>query len=156
MIQKRKRLLSGILVCLLSICFNSVAFAAEAKNSTFSDFETVSISSDNENIITPRNQTIKSFQGEYSTILDIPFTVTDSSRPVRVLYAIRYANGSSVEVDLGLRNSSSSTWFWTRLDISGSSQVVEIGKLTPGNYVIRIIPNQASTYAISGQIYYYN
>ena len=154
--KTKKRLLSLLMVCLLSICFNTAVFAAEAKNSNFSDVEIISISSDNEYPVAPINENIRSFQGEYSTILDIPFTVTDSSRPVRVLYAIRYANGSSVEVDLGLRNSSSSTWFWTRLDISGSSQVVEIGKLTPGNYVLRIIPNQASTYAISGQIYYYN
>lgn len=156
MTKKRKRLLSGILVCLLSICFNSVAFAAEAKNSTFSDFEIVSISSDNEYIVTPRNQTITSFQGEYSTSFDIPFTVNDSTRPVRVLYAMRYEDDSSVQVNLGLRNSSSSTFFWTLLNISGSSQVVEIGNLQPGNYVLRIIPNHASRYVISGQIYYFD
>ena len=156
MVKKtKKRLLSLLMVCLLSICYNTAVFAAEAKNSNFSDIEIISTSSDNEYPVAPINENIRSFQGEYSTILDIPFTVTDSSRPVRVLYAMRYADGSSVQVSLGVRKSSLNTWAWTAIDIQGSSQVLEIGRLYPGNYVLRIIPNHASTYVISGQIYYF-
>lgn len=99
----KRRFLSLLTACLMAICFSNVAFAAEKPMIAECDYEIVPISASEE--VSSRNTVIKNFNGTYSEWLDIPFTVTDSSRPVRVLYAIKMQNGSTPTTHLGVRMS---------------------------------------------------
>ena len=72
------------------------------------------------------------------------------------MYSIKMSDGSTPTTHLGVRMSSSSTWAWTKTNLSGS-QIQTIGNLKNGNYVLRIKTNSISdTYVIAGQIYYFN
>lgn len=150
----KRRFISILTACLMVICCSNVAFAADETVVSVCDYEIVPISTAEE--ISPRNTAIKQFSGTYSEWLNVPFTVTDSSRPVKVLYAIRMQDGSTPTTHLGVRKSDKTIWFWTKLNLEGGSQIQEIGKLEPGNYVLQIKTKKLNeTYTISGQIYYF-
>lgn len=150
----KRRLFTILTTFLISMCCCNLVFAeSEPTNSKF-NYEVVTSSSIDE--VTTYNTTIKDFRGTYTGWIDIPFTVTDSSRSVKVLYAIKMKDGSTPITHLGVRMSDKSIWFWTKLNLSGQSQIQEIGKLKPGNYVLRIKTKSISdTYTIAGQIYYF-
>lgn len=150
----RKRFFATLITSLMVVCYSNTALAANEIKAIECDYEIISTSED-EGIV-PYNTTIKSFQGTYTGWLDIPFTVTDSSRPVKVLYAIRMQDGTTAVTHLGVRKSSASLWFWTKLNLSGNKQIQEIGKLQPGDYVLRIKTKSITdTYTIAGEIYYF-
>lgn len=150
----KRRFLAILTTCLMAICCTNVAFAADETMVSECDYEIVPISTNEAS--TTYNTVIKNFNGTYSEWLDVPFTVTDSSRSVKVLYSIRMQDGSTPTTHLGVRMSDKTLWFWTKLNLSGESQIKEIGKLNPGNYVLRIkTKNLGDTYTIAGQIYYF-
>ncbi len=151
-----KRLLSLFMFAIMVLSFGSVAFASENTISNDSeDIEIISVSAESYVTRSVNNETIKYFSGTYTGWLDVPFTVTDSSRPVKVLYSIKSSDGNTLTTHLGVRMESSDIWFWSKLNLSGN-QIQEIGKLKTGNYVLRIKPGSITdTYKIAGEIYYF-
>ncbi len=75
-------------------------------------------------------------------MVDVPFTVTDSSRTVKVMYSVRALDGSSMVSHLGIKMADKDLWFWTKLNLSGNSQIQEVGTLKTGDYILQIKTNQ--------------
>lgn len=156
-----KRIISSLMLCALLVVSSSVVSHAEeipnvTENSINDNFTIIPVSDADSGIMLTSNEVIKEFKGTYTGWLDIPFTVTDSSRTVKVMYSLKMSDGSTPITHLGVRMSSNSTWAWTKTNLSGS-QIQTIGTLKTGNYVLRIKTNSISdTYVIAGQIYYFN
>lgn len=163
--SKIKRIATILLCCcLMSLSFSHPAFAAEntAKEYTASDAcEIIEVVEANEGELSAQVQatnstTLADFSGVYYGWLDVPFTVTDSSRTVKVMFSVRSLDGSEMITYTGIRKSSGSLWFWTQNNQSGNSHIYTVGKMQTGDYVLRIKTNQTGAgYAISGQVYYF-
>lgn len=160
----RKRLLSVLMASIMMLSMGKVTFAAENDISYLSQSIETSVTADNEFSIisvseaetkSTTNETIASFSGQYQGWIDIPFTVTDSSRPVKVMYAIRKTDETVMTTHLGVRMEDANLWFWTKLNLEGS-QIQEIGTMKPGDYVLRIKTGSVfDEYIIAGEIYYF-
>lgn len=154
--KKCKRFVSLFLVCFtVSLCFSNVAIASE-KNPLDTNAEFSVIPASASDTSSRGQETLKDFSGTYYGWIDVPFTVTDSSRVVKVMYSVRALDNSPMVSHLGVRIADKTLWFWTKLDLSGNSQIQEIGTLKPGDYILQIKTNQTSKgYVIAGKVYYF-
>lgn len=156
-----KKFFASLICCgFLSLAYCTSAFAAQEvliSNSYDEEiFDTNDARADMQTI-TPRGSTLADFSGVYYGWLDVPFTVTDSSKTVKVMFSVRALDESEMITYAGIRKSNSSLWSWTKNNETGNSHIYTVGKMQTGDYVLRIKTNQnASGYAISGQVYYFN
>lgn len=161
-----KRIFTSLICCgLLLSSYCTSVFAAQNIPEVNSNIDNSSIceivEADDEitevQAATPRSSTLANFSGVYYGWLDVPFTVTDSSKTVKVLFSARALNDSEMATYTGIKKSNGSLWFWTKNNQTGNSHIYTVGKMKTGDYILRIKTNQnASGYSISGQVYYYN
>lgn len=156
------RTIITVILC-LSLCSfaNYTVFAKEPNTNAVSvnhSYQNIS----EETLDEENNQPLASshilteFSGVYYGWLEVPFTVTDSSRIVKILYSARALNGTDMVTTVGIRSANSSINFWQQINKPGNSQIYTVGNLEPGNYILTIKTNQnAAGYAISGQVYYF-
>lgn len=146
--KKFLRIIASLLCCFLFVfSFSAVSFAEENFiNTSVKDLENTTYSS----------YIIADFSGVYNEYLDIPFTITDSTRTVKVMYSVRALDNSNMVTYSAIKKKNANLWFWIKNNLSGNSQILTVGKLDEGDYLLRIKTNQTgSGYSISGQVYYF-
>lgn len=147
----KRTLLTLVLTTALMLSASTSALAVEANGEVFVA-ETMEDAA-----VQPRAMTtIKEFSGDYYMGIDVPFTITDSSTVVKVMYAVIYVDHEEMTSSVCVKNSSGKV-IWYKNNLSGEKQILEIGKLPVGNYTFSFLPgNLAKKYGISGKLYYFS
>ena len=156
------RTIVTVILCLSLCSFANYTVFAKEHNTNEVSLNRSSQNMSEETLDEANNQPLASsnslaeFSGVYYGWLEVPFTVTDSSRLVKILYSAKSLNGTDMVTTVGIRSANSSINFWQQVNKPGNSQIYSVGNLESGNYILTIKTNQnVSGYAITGQVYYF-